>query len=57
VRFVTGHNRYGRLPSDIDWRACADPAVTTIFYMGAKTAARASIHTRFGQAEARSKAG
>ncbi|MCU0832534.1 MAG: siroheme synthase CysG [Rhizobiaceae bacterium] len=39
VRFVTGHNRDGRLPADIDWRACADPVSTTIFYMGAKTAA------------------
>jgi uroporphyrin-III C-methyltransferase/precorrin-2 dehydrogenase/sirohydrochlorin ferrochelatase len=31
VRFVTGHGRDGALPADIDWRAVADPATTTIF--------------------------
>ncbi|MEM1040956.1 MAG: siroheme synthase CysG [Pseudomonadota bacterium] len=40
VRFVTGHSRKGELPSDIDWRAVADPTTTTIFYMGSRTAGR-----------------
>ncbi|MGN7880464.1 siroheme synthase CysG [Ensifer sp. 22460] len=38
VRFVTGHSRHGGLPSDMDWRALADPKTTTIFYMGGRTA-------------------
>jgi len=39
VRLVTGHSRDGVLPKDLDWRAIADPATTTIFYMGGRTAA------------------
>jgi len=38
VRFVTGHSRKGVLPDTIDWRAAADPATTTVFYMGGRTA-------------------
>ncbi len=38
VRFITGHSRKGELPSDIDWRAIADPKSTAIFYMGGRTA-------------------
>ncbi|BCP52391.1 siroheme synthase [Kaistia sp. 32K] len=38
VRFVTGHSKQGGLPDDLDWRAIADPATTTIFYMGGRTA-------------------
>ncbi|WP_082477182.1 siroheme synthase CysG [Rhizobium sp. Leaf371] len=38
VRFITGHSRNGCLPTDIDWRACADPRTTTVFYMGGRTA-------------------
>ncbi|MFG1392753.1 siroheme synthase CysG [Xanthobacter agilis] len=38
VRFVTGHSRQGVLPNTIDWRAVADPATTTVFYMGGRTA-------------------
>ncbi|WP_454918467.1 siroheme synthase CysG [Xanthobacter sediminis] len=38
VRFVTGHSRKGVLPDTIDWRAAADPAATTVFYMGGRTA-------------------
>ena len=38
VRFVTGHNKNGTLPDDIDWRAAADARTTTIFYMGGRTA-------------------
>lgn len=39
VRFVTGHSRMGALPTDIDWSAIADPATTTVFYMGGRMAA------------------
>lgn len=38
VRFVTGHSRKGELPTDLDWSKLADPSVTTIFYMGGRTA-------------------
>lgn len=38
VRFVTGHSRKGELPSDLDWSKLADPSVTTVFYMGGRTA-------------------
>lgn len=37
VQYVTGHDRDGRLPGDIDWRALADPAATTVVYMPKKT--------------------
>ncbi len=37
VQYVTGHDRDGKLPSDIDWRSLADPAATTIVYMPKKT--------------------
>jgi uroporphyrin-III C-methyltransferase/precorrin-2 dehydrogenase/sirohydrochlorin ferrochelatase len=33
VQLVTGHGADGRLPGDLDWRAIADPAATTIVYM------------------------
>ncbi|QTK82172.1 Siroheme synthase [Agrobacterium tumefaciens] len=39
VRFVTGHSRQGKLPDNIDWPALSNPSVTTIFYMGGRTAA------------------
>lgn len=39
VRFVTGHSRKGELPTDLDWSKLADPTVTTVFYMGGRTAA------------------
>ncbi len=39
VRFVTGHSRQGRLPENIDWKSLSDPAATTVFYMGGRTAA------------------
>ncbi|SOC45236.1 uroporphyrinogen-III C-methyltransferase [Rhizobium subbaraonis] len=38
VRFITGHSRHGGLPTDVDWRAVADPRTTTVFYMGGRTA-------------------
>jgi len=37
VQYITGHGRDGKLPDDIDWASLADPAVTTIVYMPAKT--------------------
>ena len=37
VQYITGHGRDGKLPDDIDWPSLADPAVTTIVYMPAKT--------------------
>lgn len=38
VRFVTGHSKKGDLPDTLDWRALADPAATTVFYMGGRMA-------------------
>ncbi len=37
VQYVTGHDRDGKLPADIDWRSVADPSATTIVYMPKKT--------------------
>ncbi|MBV9220062.1 MAG: uroporphyrinogen-III C-methyltransferase [Methylobacteriaceae bacterium] len=37
LQFVTAHARGGQLPGDLDWRALADPAATTVIYMGVKT--------------------
>lgn len=34
VRLVTGHSKSGGLPADIDLAAIADPAATSIVYMG-----------------------
>lgn len=39
VQFVTGHGADGKLPTDIDWRAIADPQATTVIYMPKKTLA------------------
>src|SRR5213078_3411422 len=48
LQYITGHDRDGRLPADIDWRALADPAATTAVYMPKKTlrelSARAIAH-------------
>jgi uroporphyrin-III C-methyltransferase / precorrin-2 dehydrogenase / sirohydrochlorin ferrochelatase len=43
LQYVTGHDRDGRLPADIDWRALADPAATTIVYMPKKTLRELSV--------------
>lgn len=40
VQFVTGHNRHGELPPDLDLDALADPRATTCIYMGRETARR-----------------
>lgn len=37
VQFITGHARDGQLPSDIDWRALADPLATTVVFMALGT--------------------
>src|SRR4051812_42056365 len=37
LQYVTGHDRDGKLPADIDWASVADPAATTIVYMPKKT--------------------
>ena len=37
VQYVTGHAENGKLPADIDWRAIADPAATTVVYMPRRT--------------------
>lgn len=37
LQFVTAHATDGKLPSDLDFAALADPAATTCIYMGVKT--------------------
>lgn len=37
VQFVTGHDKGGKLPADIDWKSLADPKATTVVYMPART--------------------
>ncbi|HEX2552984.1 MAG TPA: siroheme synthase CysG [Microvirga sp.] len=40
LQFVTGHDRHGNLPPDLDLDALADPRATTCIYMGRETAQR-----------------
>jgi uroporphyrin-III C-methyltransferase/precorrin-2 dehydrogenase/sirohydrochlorin ferrochelatase len=37
VQYITGHDRDGRLPADLDFGSLADPDTTTVVYMPAKT--------------------
>ena len=37
LQVMTGHSHHGLLPDDLDWRAIADPTVTTAIYMPRKT--------------------
>lgn len=37
VRFVTGHSRQGVLPDTLNWRALADSAATSVYYMSRRT--------------------
>jgi len=37
LQYITGHDRDGRLPGDIDWRTLADPQATTVVYMPRRT--------------------
>src|SRR6185312_3307219 len=39
LQYITGHDREGKLPADIDWSSIADPSVTTVVYMPKKTLA------------------
>jgi uroporphyrin-III C-methyltransferase / precorrin-2 dehydrogenase / sirohydrochlorin ferrochelatase len=39
LQYITGHDRDGRLPTDIDWSSVADPSATTVVYMPKKTLA------------------
>ena len=39
VQFVTGHDRRGGMPADLDFAALADPRATLVVYMGRRTAA------------------
>ena len=39
VQFVTGHDRHGQLPPDLDFAALADSRATTCVYMARGTAA------------------
>lgn len=38
VQFITGHDRRGQLPTDLDLAALADPRSTLVVYMGRRTA-------------------
>jgi uroporphyrin-III C-methyltransferase/precorrin-2 dehydrogenase/sirohydrochlorin ferrochelatase len=37
VQFITGHDKAGMLPGDIDWAGLADPKSTTVIYMPTRT--------------------
>ena len=37
VQFITGHDTDGRLPTDLDLAALADPAACTVVFMGKRT--------------------
>ncbi|MFV0383827.1 uroporphyrinogen-III C-methyltransferase [Paracoccus sp. (in: a-proteobacteria)] len=37
VQFITGADVTGRLPEDLNWSAIADPAVTTVVFMGQRS--------------------
>jgi uroporphyrin-III C-methyltransferase/precorrin-2 dehydrogenase/sirohydrochlorin ferrochelatase len=39
LQYVTAHGAHGRLPADLDWASLADPATTTVVYMGRRTMA------------------
>lgn len=53
VEFVTGHDRSGRLPQDLDFAALADPRATLVVYMARRTAAELALRLlRQGRAPA-----
>jgi uroporphyrin-III C-methyltransferase/precorrin-2 dehydrogenase/sirohydrochlorin ferrochelatase len=39
IQFITGHDREGVLPTDLNWSAIVDPAATTAIYMPKRTLA------------------
>jgi uroporphyrin-III C-methyltransferase / precorrin-2 dehydrogenase / sirohydrochlorin ferrochelatase len=43
VQFVTGHDKEGKLPENLDLAALSDPRATTVVYMGRRTAARLAV--------------
>ena len=43
VQFITGHDVTGELPADLNLAALADPAATTVIFMGKRTFAELSI--------------
>lgn len=40
VQFVTGHDRHGGIPDDLDYAQLADPRSTLVVYMARRTAAK-----------------
>lgn len=46
LQYITGHAQNGQLPSDIDWRALADPVTTTAIYMPVRTLASLVAHAQ-----------
>lgn len=44
VQFITAHGASGGLPGDINWPGLADPAMTLIVYMGARTSKALAHH-------------
>ncbi|MEM6496907.1 MAG: uroporphyrinogen-III C-methyltransferase, partial [Pseudomonadota bacterium] len=44
VRYITGHSRKGELPADLDWSGIANANITTVFYMGGRTALSIAEH-------------
>ncbi|WCR15317.1 uroporphyrinogen-III C-methyltransferase [Paracoccus seriniphilus] len=46
VQFVTGADVTGHLPEDINWAALADPAVTTVVFMGQRSFPRLAEELR-----------
>ena len=43
VQFVTGHDRHGRLPEDLDIAGLADPRSTLVVYMARRTASALAV--------------
>jgi uroporphyrin-III C-methyltransferase/precorrin-2 dehydrogenase/sirohydrochlorin ferrochelatase len=43
VQFVTGHDRHGRLPDDLDVAGLADPRSTLVVYMARRTASALAL--------------
>jgi uroporphyrin-III C-methyltransferase / precorrin-2 dehydrogenase / sirohydrochlorin ferrochelatase len=41
-RFVTGHEKNGAIPDELDWKGLADRATTLVIYMGGRTGSAAA---------------
>ncbi|MGO4706882.1 siroheme synthase CysG [Microvirga sp. 2MCAF38] len=46
VQFITGHDRHGQLPSDLNIAALADSRATTVVYMGRRTVEKLATRLR-----------